>query len=144
MELTGWILLLAVLVVVALVGLVAWWRVRLVHQGGVEVAMRIRPDLATSRWHLGVGRYHGDEFVWYRATSLLSRSNAVIARAGLVIVQRRKPTGSEAYAMPRGAIVLRCQARHAEFEIAMDPGALTGFLSWLEAAPPGSTVPWAS
>lgn len=143
MELTGWILL-GVLIVVALMASLAWWRVRLVHQGGVEVAMRIRPDLATSRWHLGVGRYRGDDFVWYRATSLLSRPNAIVARAGLLIVQRRKPTGSEAYAMPRGATVLRCQARHAEFEIAMDPGALTGFLSWLESSPPGSAVPWAS
>jgi hypothetical protein len=139
-----WRILLVLLVVVGLLGLVAWWRVRFVRQGGVEVAMRIRPDLATSRWHLGVGRYRGDQFFWYRATSLLPRPNAVISRAGLHIVQRREPTGSEAYAMPRGSTVLRCRTRQVELEIAMDMGALTGFLSWLEAAPPGSAVPWAS
>jgi Protein of unknown function (DUF2550) len=142
-ESTGWVLLV-LLTVAALVALLGWWRVRLVRQGGVEVAMRIRPDLATSRWHLGVGRYRGDAFVWYRATSLLSRPNAIVARAGLLIVARRKPTGSESYAMPRGATVLRCQVSQAEFELAMDAGALTGFLSWLESAPPGSSVPWAS
>jgi hypothetical protein len=140
---SGWILL-AGLAVLAVLALLAWWRVRLVRQGGVEVAIRIRPDLASSRWHLGVGRYHGDEFVWYRATSLLSRPNAVVARNGLVIIQRRKPTGAEAYAMPRGSTVLRCRSRQTEFEIAMDADALTGFLSWLEAAPPGSAVQWAS
>lgn len=143
METSGWILL-AVLVGAAGLGLLAWWRVRAVREGGVEVAMRIRPDLASSRWHLGVGRYRGDNFVWYRATSLLSRPNAVFTRAGLLIVHRRKPTGSEAYAMPRGATVLRLRARQAEFELAMTSDALTGFQSWVEAAPPGRPVPWAS
>lgn len=144
MEFTGWVLLVVLLVAAAAVGLLAWWRVRVVREGGVEVAMRIRPDLATSRWHVGVGCYRGDEFVWYRATALLSRPNVVVARAGLIVVQRRKPTGSEVYAMPRGATVLRCQAGRIEFELAMNADALTGFLSWLEAAPPGRTVPWAS
>ena len=31
-----------------------------------------------------------------------------------------------------------------EVEIAMGPDALTGFLSWLESAPPGRSIPWAS
>jgi uncharacterized protein DUF2550 len=142
MTVTEWALLV-LLVGLALLALFAWRQIRLVRQGGVEVAMRIRPDLATSRWHLGVGRYRGDQFVWYRITGLLSGPNAVLYRRGLRIVQRRKPTGSEAYAMPRGSTVLRCQSRQDEFEIAMTTDALTGFLSWLEAAPPG-TVPWAS
>jgi hypothetical protein len=142
-EFTGWILLALLLGLAALGGL-AYWRVREVRQGGVEVAMRFRPDLATSRWHLGVGRYRGFEFVWYRATSLLQRPNAVLSRSSLGIVARRSPTGSEVYAMPRGATVLRCRSGDAEFELAMAADALTGFLSWLEAAPPGSAVPWAS
>jgi hypothetical protein len=33
--------------------------------------------------------------------------------------------------------VLRCRAGGSDVEIAMAPGVLTGFLSWLEAAPPG-------
>jgi hypothetical protein len=140
---TGWVVL-ALVVALCLVGLLAWWRVRLIRQGGVEVAMRIRPDLATSRWHLGVARYRGHEFVWYRVTSLITGPNAVVSRGGLLVLNRRKPTGSEAYAMPRGSTVLRCRSRHTEFEIAMSGEALTGFLSWLEAAPPGSSVPWAS
>ena len=142
MEVTEWALLVLLLVFV-LLALFAWRQIRLVRQGGVEVAMRIRPDLATSRWHLGVGQYRGDEFRWYRITGVLAGPNAILSRRGLRIVQRRKPTGSEAYAMPRGSTVLRCQSRQDEVEIAMTTDALTGFLSWLEAAPPG-TVPWAS
>jgi len=143
MGLTEWAILI-VLLVLALLGLFAWRQIRLVRQGGVEVAMRIRPDLATSRWHLGVGRYRGDQFRWYRITGVLYGPSEILYRRGLHIVQRRKPTGSESYAMPRGSTVLRCQSMQDEFEIAMGTDALTGFLSWLEAAPPGSAVPWAS
>lgn len=143
MKVTEWAILV-LLVGLTLLALFAWRQIRLVRQGGVEVAMRIRPDLATSRWHLGVGRYRGDYFHWYRITGVLSGPSATLSRRGLQIVQRRKPTGSEAYAMPRGSTVLRCQSRQDdEVEIAMTTDALTGFLSWLEAAPPG-TVPWAS
>jgi hypothetical protein len=41
--------------------------------------------------------------------------------------------------------VLRCESETQEaIEIAMGPGALTGFLSWLESAPPGRRLPRAS
>ena len=65
-------------------------------------------------------------------------------RDGLEIDARREPTGPEAYAMPVGATVLRCRSASGEVEIAMGPDALTGFLSWLESAPPGRSIPWAS
>jgi len=136
----GLVLLGAVLAV----GLLVWRRVRLIRQGGVAVALRVRPDVATSRWYLGLARYHGEEFSWYRATGLRTGPDTVLRRGGLTIVSRRTPSGSEAYAMPFEATVLRCRGRDGELELAMAPGALTGFLSWLESAPPGSAVPWAS
>ena len=46
---------------------------------------------------------------------------------------------------PAGATVLCCRGEGgAAVELAMTPDALTGFLSWLESAPPGSAIPWAS
>jgi len=140
-ELIGLVLLAVVLVV----GLLAWRRVRLVRQGGIDVALRLRPDQEASRWHLGIARYQGEEFVWYRVTSLRSGSTTVVRRKDLSIVARREPAGSEAYAMPAGATVLCCRGEDgAAVELAMTPDALTGFLSWLESAPPGSAIPWAS
>jgi len=136
----GLVLLAVVLVLV----LLAWRRVRHVRRGGVDVALRSRPDHPASRWYLGVGHYHGEEFAWYRVTSLRSGPDTVVRRAGLTIVSRRAPAGSEAYAMPTGATVLRCRGGDGELELAMAPDALTGFLSWLESAPPGRAVPWAS
>lgn len=139
-EIAGLVLLGAVLVV----GLLAVRRVRFVRRGGVDVALRLSPDRAASRWHLGVARYQGDEFVWYRVGSLRSGPDTVVHRRGLAILARRTPAGSEAYAMPSSATVLRCRGRNGELELAMAPDALTGFLSWLESAPPGHAVPWAS
>jgi Protein of unknown function (DUF2550) len=139
-EITGLVLLAAVLVLAIL----AWRRVRLVRRGGVDVALRTNPDTPSSRWHLGVARYQGDEFAWFRVTSLGSGPDTVVRRRGLTIASRRAPAGSEAYAMPAGAVVLRCRMRDGELELAMGPDALTGFLSWLESAPPGHAVPWAS
>lgn len=132
------------LVLVLALGLLAWRRVRLVRSGGIDVALRARPDQEASRWHLGVARYHGDQFVWYRVTSLRSGPTTVVQRSGLIIISRRAPTGAEAYAMPTGATVLRCRSRDGDLELAMATDALTGFLSWLESAPPGRAVPWAS
>lgn len=126
------------------VGLLAWRRVRLIRRGGVAVALRVRPDRPSSRWYLGVARYHGEEFAWYRATGLRTGPDTILRRGDLAIVSRRTPSGSEAYTMPFEATVLRCRGRDGDLELAMATGALTGFLSWLESAPPGSAVPWAS
>ena len=135
---------LVLLAVVLMLALVAWRRVRHIRSGGVDVALRSRPDHETSRWHLGIGHYQGEEFAWYRVTSLRSGPDTVVRRAGLTIVSRRAPAGSEAYAMPSGATVLRCRGGDGDLELAMASDALTGFLSWLESAPPGRAVPWAS
>jgi hypothetical protein len=37
--------------------------------------------------------------------------------------------------------VLACRVAGDEVELAMGRDTLTGFLSWLESAPPGSNVP---
>jgi hypothetical protein len=140
----AWVVVMVLLALLLAVALLVWWRLRLIQQGGVEVALRARPDLPASRWHLGIGRYHGDEFAWYRITSLRAGPNPVVHRLGLTILSRRSPAGAEAYTMPPGATVLRSRASDAELELAIGTDALTGFLTCLEAAPPGSTVPRAS
>ncbi|SFW67872.1 DUF2550 domain-containing protein [Amycolatopsis australiensis] len=135
--------LLAVLAVLAAWYGQRWFRMR--RGGGVSVALRWRPDNARAGWHLGLGRYEGDEFVWYRVWSLRTGPDRVFQRESMQIADRRDPSGSEAYAVPEGATVLRCESETQEpIEIAMGPGALTGFLSWLESAPPGRRLPRAS
>ncbi|SFO93155.1 Protein of unknown function [Amycolatopsis arida] len=135
--------LLLALLVVAVWYVLRWQRMR--RFGGVSVALRWQPDKERSGWHLGIGRYRGEEFVWYRVWSLRSGPDRVFSRDSLQIADRRDPIGTESYAVPSGATVLRCESdRQEAIEIAMGPDALTGFLSWLESAPPGRRIPRAS
>jgi hypothetical protein len=127
--------------VVIVLGYLVVRRLRVLRAGGVHVALRTRLDDSGKGWHLGVGRYHGDEFSWFRVLSLRAGPDKVIRRRGVEIADRRDPDGVESYNMPTDARVLRF--RDPELEIAMGPDALTGFLSWLESAPPGR-LPWAS
>ena len=115
--------------------------------GGVDVCLRRRPARvsrlrsrdATAGWHFGVGRYRGDELAWFRLTSLRPGPTVVVDRTELEIVDRRTPENPEAYVIPQGASVLQCRIRGVDLELAMAPGVLTGFLSWVEAIPPGRT-----
>lgn len=128
--------------------LLAWFavrRVRLMRGGGVDLCLRRRPasfgpvdDVAG--WHFGVGRYDGDEFAWHRLTSVRLGPTLRMDRSDLQIVDRRAPGASEAYAIPHATSVLHCRADGEDLELAMAPGVLTGFLSWLESAPPGRTT----
>jgi Protein of unknown function (DUF2550) len=115
-------------------------RVRLMRGGGVDVCLRRRPASVTkdasAGWHFGVGRYRGNELVWYRLTSLRPGPSTVLDRMDLEILDRRPLVEAEVYALPQADSVLHCRSGGTDLEIAMAPGVLTGFLSWLEAAPP--------
>ncbi len=138
-EIIGLVLLAGALIVAAL----AFRRLRLVRQGGIDVALRWRPNDTGRGWHQGVARYKGDDFAWFRISSLKSGPDRVLDREQLTVLERRRPTPPESYAMPSGSVVLRCRIDVDELELAMRADTLTGFLSWLESAPPRAN-PWAS
>lgn len=136
-DLVGVVLLLAVLVAVAVLIV---RRLQLLRGGGVDVSLRRRlggPDGAG--WHVGVGRYRGDELAWFRLVSLWPGPTVVVDRTVLEIVDRRAPTQAEVGPVPAAGVVLRCRTPARTLELAMAPGVLTGFLAWLEATPPGRT-----
>ena len=135
-ELVGVVLLLAVLAV-AVALLVR--RMQLLRGGGVDVSLRRRVVRGATGWHVGVGRYRGDELCWFRLTSLWPGPTVVVNRTLLEIVDRRVPTEAEVDAIPAAGVVLRCRTPARTVELAMAPGVLTGFLAWLEATPPGRT-----
>ena len=129
-------------------GYLAFRRVRLMRGGGVDVSLRRRPvgvsrsasRDASAGWHSGVARYHGDQLSWYRLTSFRPGSSLSLDRNELEIIDRRAPVDAETYVMPPTSAVLRCRSNGADVELAMTPGVLTGFLAWLEAAPPGRST----
>lgn len=134
------VLVVVLLLACLLIGWLAVRRLRLIRVGGVDVALRrVRasaPD-STRGWNLGVARYRGDEFVWYRVISLGRRADVALSRQELEITDRRGPGPAEEYVVPADATVVRCRDGQRTVELAMNPDVLTGFLAWLEATPPG-------
>jgi len=127
--------------VVALLALlfVIFFRARLLMRGGGAIRLQARvTTLVTGRgWSGGIGQFVGDELRFHRMFSLAFRPKRVLRRASLVVEERRPPQGPERLTIPGHWVVLRLATRSGEQEIAMAESTVTGFLSWLEAAPPG-------
>jgi len=107
------------------------------HGGTFEFSVRVRSIRAGRGWILGVARYTDDALDWFRIFSLAPRPRFSYRRAELEFVGRRDAEGVEGYALYSGHIVVTCRTPAGLLEVAMSPDALTGFLAWLEAAPPG-------
>ena len=129
------------LVVLAGTG-IALRRVMLERGGGtVDCGLRRKaPDGSWLAWRLGVARYQRDELRWHLVFGVLLRPDVVLARRGLVIITRRHPDAAEAVSLGGEAVIVECREgpQAQPVELAMSEDALTGFLAWLEAAPPGS------
>ena len=103
--------------------------------------MRLRKGSHGRGWTLGVGRFAGDELQWFRVFSLSPRPRRTLSRPDLSVQRRRTPLGIESRALLKGAEVLELRNKGAQLEVALEPSAITGFLAWLEAQPPGATLP---
>ena len=135
----GWLLAVLLLLLVLAATAVAVRRTLLDHGGGtVECGLR-RPG-TDQAWRLGIASYQPDELRWHRIFGFLLRPNAVFARRTLDVLSRRLPTEAEMASLGPDAVVIECRAGECpeSMELAMGESALTGFLAWLEAAPPGS------
>ena len=128
--------LLVLAAVVVLVGLVVAFllRRRFLLSGLGAVTMWLRPD-GSPRWSVGVAWYGGDSLLWYRALSLSVRPQQRLCRSGFR-VERRRRAGSADVSLPADVVVLCCSTAAGRQELAMEPSTLTGFLSWVESAPP--------
>lgn len=112
------------------------WKLR---RGGSAVIMRDLPAVRGHGWRHGVIRYHGGEAAFYRLSSIRPWADRRLSRRGVEIVTRRPPAGDEFDIMTDEIVVFELndvtQGRRGGFEIALDRGARTAFLSWLESRP---------
>ncbi|MFB9235461.1 DUF2550 domain-containing protein [Plantactinospora siamensis] len=117
-------------------------RALVTRSGGIiRLSVRVSTMLNQRGWSPGFGRFTDDQLRWYRMFSFALRPKRVLSRKGLAVESRRAPQGQERLSLPEDWVVLRCTSHHAPVEIAMAPSTVTGFLSWLEAAPPGAVSP---
>jgi Protein of unknown function (DUF2550) len=132
--------LMAVLVGVLFLFVVALtYRLWKLRQGGTAAILRDIPAVGGHGWRHGVIRYRGGEAVFYRLSSLRWWPDRRLSRRGVEIVSRRAPRGDEFDIMTAEITVLELRDtapdRRRGYELAMDRGALTAFLSWLESRP---------
>lgn len=123
-------------------------RRRLIQRSGGTFDCSLRWDVAAEEtgessgkgWVYGVARYNGDQIDWFRVFSYAPRPRRTLERAGVDVLERRLPSGEEELALLSDQVVLACALHGMRVELAMSDDALTGFLAWLEAAPPGQRV----
>ena len=119
------------LVVVAVAFLL---RRRFLLSGLGAVTMWLRP-VRSPRWSVGVAWYGGDMLLWYRGLSLAVRPQERFNRSELQVESQRSP-GRDDLALPGDVVVLMITTPEGPRELAMESPTVTGFLSWVESAPP--------
>lgn len=143
-----------VVLVLVLAAVVLALRRFLIERGGGTVECGLRkpggvsadqPASHHGRWRLGVAAYQLDELRWYSAFGISARPAYTFGRRSLSVVSRRRPDPEEAVSLGPDRVIVQCRLSSDEtFELALAESALTGLLAWLEAAPPGSHLGWAS
>ncbi|CAN5674559.1 DUF2550 domain-containing protein [soil metagenome] len=118
---------------------VAAWVLVVLHQrrmvssvGGLAVALKH----GDQRWANGVGRYSGDEFVWYRTLTLSPTAAMRMPRAELSVVSNRAWDARRDMALRPNLSIVECRFRGETISMGFPDSGLTGFLSWLEASAP--------
>jgi Protein of unknown function (DUF2550) len=106
--------------------------------GTIEMSWRLNSVVSGRGWSPGIGRFAGDHLRWYRIFSLSVRPRRTLTRRGLAVAGHRVPDGPERLVLASDWVIVRCTSDGATIEIAMAESTLAGFLSWIEAVPPGT------
>lgn len=141
-----WLLLLdsLALVIALVVGLIGTLIVRRRVVAGrrrtFDLSVCRQAGPSTQGWVIGVGSYSANSLDWYRTFSLAWWPRYRFVRSDLIVLERRDPVGSEAFALDDGDVIVNIQHPSGVRQLAMSPSALTGLLAWLESSPPGHRV----
>ena len=137
-----------VLVLILLAAAALAFRRYLLERNGGTVECALRCPAGSGSWRLGVLSYQHDSLRWHGALGVLLRPEYVFHRRALSVVSRRPADPSENVTLGTDRIVVEVSAKPSaddsgpvpgeHVELAMTEQALTGFLAWLEASPPGS------
>jgi hypothetical protein len=137
-----------VLVLIILAAAALAFRRYLLERNGGTVECALRSPAESGAWRLGVLSYQHDSLRWHGALGVLLRPEHVFHRRALSVVSRRPADPTETVTLGADRIVVEVSLKPSadssgspsgeHVELAMTDQALTGFLAWLEASPPGS------
>lgn len=131
-------MVLNVLTVLVLLAALLGSRVLILARSRGSVLCCLRPMSGERGWRVGVARYADGQLNWIPLIGLLPRPRHVIVRRGLVVSGRRKVGSGEFFGFIEGVTAVECRNGDSAFELAMGYRALTGFVAWLESAPPSA------
>jgi hypothetical protein len=128
-----------IILVVLLAGLVAafLYRLTILRRGGTAAILRTTPAAGGSGWRHGVIRYGDNTLVFFKLSSLRPGPDHRMSRQGIEVGERRTPRNDEFDIMSVEIAILELTDQGQCYEIALDRGALTAFMSWLESRPSG-------
>ncbi|GAA2069382.1 DUF2550 domain-containing protein [Williamsia deligens] len=109
-------------------------RVGRLRRRGTAVLFRVLPAGEDRGWRHGIVRYNDDALVYYRLSSLRTGPSRVIERQAIEILGRRSAHGTEVDVI-EDMTVVEIEAGNHRYELAMYPGAVTAFQSWVESRP---------
>jgi hypothetical protein len=133
----AWFFAAFLLLVVLAAALLATRRYFLERGGGtVECGLRLPAGRGT--WRLGVASYQRDDLYWYDALGVRLRPESVFPRRTLTVTDRRAPSPAEEASLGPDRVIIIASSADTDVELALPAETLTGFLAWLEAAPPAS------
>ena len=137
-----------VLVLIVLAAAALASRRYLLERNGGTVECALRWPARSGAWRLGVLSYQHDSLRWHGALGVLLRPEHVFHRRALSVLSHHPADPSETVTLGADRIVVEVLTKPAaddsgseageHVELAMTEQALTGFLAWLEASPPGS------
>ncbi|WP_137726280.1 DUF2550 domain-containing protein [Prescottella subtropica] len=132
------LIILVVLLAASVAALV--YRLTMLRRGGTAAILRVTPAPGGSGWRHGVVRYGESSLVFYKLSSLRPGPDTRMSRQGIEVGSRRGPVGDEYDIMTDEIVILDVTDGDRTYEIALDRGALTAFLSWVESRPSGRSM----
>lgn len=87
-------------------------------------------------WSNGVGRYDGDELVWYRTLSLSPAAAVRLDRRHITVTGTRGWDAARDRALRPNLRIVELKVSGRTVLLGFPDDGLTGFLSWLEASAP--------
>lgn len=136
----GMVVLIILVVLLAAFVAAFVYRLAVLRRGGTAAILRVTPAPGGSGWRHGVVRYGEGSLVFFKLSSLRPGPDTRLSRQGIEVGSRRGPVGNEYDIMTDEIVILEISDGDDTYEIALDRGALTAFLSWVESRPSGRSM----